>query len=196
MEMTSYRAYLIRSLNEWILDNGCTPYILVNALQDDVDVPQQYVKDGQIVLNISPSAVQGLHVNNDLLSFSARFAGRPTDVFVPVSAVMGIYARENGQGMVFDVVEAAVGGESRRGQLGDTDPSSHKMDSKDHQAERGPENGPEGAVQKEGRGNMNIRDATREGLADGKKGARPKDDNNGPDKPPRGGKRPNLRIVK
>lgn len=192
MEMTSYRAYLIRALNEWILDNDCTPYILVNALQNDVDVPQQYVKDGQIVLNISPSAVQALHVNNDLLSFSARFAGRPTDVFVPVSAVMGIYARENGQGMVFEVVEAAVGGESRRGQLVDTDPShsdgrSETKDSKDQQTESGPKN----AVQRGG-----VRDATKDGMADGKKGGGPKDDNNGPNKPPRGGKRPNLRIVK
>lgn len=101
--MTSSRPYLLRALYEWILENECTPYIVVNAYADGVQVPQEYVKDGQIILNISPSAVHALHMNNEAVEFSGRFAGIPTPVFVPVYAVMGIYARENGQGMVFEV---------------------------------------------------------------------------------------------
>ena len=102
MTMTSSRPYLLRALYEWILENNCTPYVLVNAYAPDVMVPQEYVKDGQIILNISPSAVHGLLMTDDAVEFSGRFAGIPTPVYVPVSAVMGIYARENGQGMVFE----------------------------------------------------------------------------------------------
>lgn len=103
MSMTSSRPYIMRALYEWILDNECTPYVLVNAMAKDVDVPEQYVKDGQIVLNISPSAVLDLVINNDSMFFNGRFGGVATDVYVPIGAVMGIYARENGQGMVFDL---------------------------------------------------------------------------------------------
>ncbi len=92
----------MRALYEWILDNDCTPYVLVNAEEAGVDVPQQYVKDGQIVLNISPNAVVDLVIDNDAMHFNGRFGGVPIDVFVPMASVVGIYARENGQGMVFD----------------------------------------------------------------------------------------------
>lgn len=102
MTMTSSRPYIIRALYEWILENSCTPYILVNAFGSGVQVPQEHVKDGQIILNISPSAVQGLLIRDEALEFNGRFAGIPTPVYVPIGAVMGIYARENGQGMVFD----------------------------------------------------------------------------------------------
>lgn len=102
MSMNSSRPYLLRALYEWILENNCTPYIVVNAYAQDVRVPQDYVKDGQIILNISPVAVHALHMSNDAVEFNGRFAGIPTPVYVPVLAVMGIYARENGQGMVFD----------------------------------------------------------------------------------------------
>jgi stringent starvation protein B len=102
MAMTSHRPYLVRSLNEWILDNNCTPYILVNAHATGVEVPQNFVKDGQIVLNISPIAVQDLVMTNEGLEFNGRFGGIPTRVYVPIDAVMGIYARENGQGMIFE----------------------------------------------------------------------------------------------
>jgi len=102
MSMTSHRPYLVRSLYEWILDNDCTPYILVNAFEKGVEVPQNFVKDGQIVLNISPVAVQGLLIANEGLEFNGRFGGIPTRVYVPVAAIMGIYAKENGQGMIFD----------------------------------------------------------------------------------------------
>lgn len=102
MSMSSSRPYLLRALYEWILDNDCTPYVVVNAWLDEVMVPQEYVKDGQIVLNISPVAVQGLVMTNEALEFNGRFGGIPTPVHVPVGAIMGIYARENGQGMVFE----------------------------------------------------------------------------------------------
>ncbi|MFT3928690.1 MAG: ClpXP protease specificity-enhancing factor [Spongiibacteraceae bacterium] len=102
MTMTSSRPYLTRALYEWIVDNGCTPYVVVNASRDDVQVPRAYVKDGQIVLNIAPSAVVGLKLDNDALEFNARFNGVAMQVYVPMSAVLGIYARENGQGMIFE----------------------------------------------------------------------------------------------
>jgi len=100
--MTSSRPYIIRALYEWILENACTPYILVNAYGNGVQVPQEHVKDGQIILNIAPAAVQGLLIKDEAIQFNGRFAGIPTPVYVPIAAVMGIYARENGQGMVFD----------------------------------------------------------------------------------------------
>lgn len=100
--MTSRRPYVLRALYEWIVDNNLTPHVLVNAMYADVEVPQDYVKDGQIVLNIAPNAAQGLLLGNDVITFSARFRKIPTDVSVPIGAVMGIYARENGQGMMFD----------------------------------------------------------------------------------------------
>ncbi len=102
MSMSSSRPYLVRALYEWIVDNGCTPYVLVDAELQGVEVPVQYVKNGQIVLNISPTAVAELLLDNTAMSFSARFGGVPTTIYVPMPAVLGIYARENGQGMVFE----------------------------------------------------------------------------------------------
>lgn len=104
--MTSSRPYIVRALYEWILDNECTPYVLVNALDERVEVPQQYVKNGQIVLNISPIAVKDLLLANEAMQFNGRFGGQPMDVYVPIDAVMGIYARENGQGMIFDMQDS------------------------------------------------------------------------------------------
>lgn len=105
--MTPSRPYIMRALYEWIVDNDCTPYMLVDAMLEDVMVPQQFVKDGQIVLNISPGAVVELNIANDAVSFNGRFGGVATDIYVPVAAVIGIYARENGQGMVFDAEEVS-----------------------------------------------------------------------------------------
>lgn len=103
MAMTSSRPYMIRALYEWIVDNNCTPYLLVDARGPGVEVPQQHVnKEGQIVLNVNPSAVKDLDIGQDNISFSARFGGVPTQLFIPCGAVLGIYARENGQGMVFE----------------------------------------------------------------------------------------------
>ena len=103
--MTSSRPYIMRALYEWIVDNDCTPYVLVDASIDDVMVPQQFVKDDQIVLNISPGAVMDLNISNGAVAFNGRFGGVATDVYVPIAAVVGIYARENGQGMVFEPEE-------------------------------------------------------------------------------------------
>lgn len=101
--MSSSRPYMLRAIYEWILDNGCTPYLLVNALADGVVVPVNYVENGQIVLNISATAVVNFSVENDMLSFSGRFGGVSQEVWVPIPAVLAIYARENGQGMLFEV---------------------------------------------------------------------------------------------
>ncbi|MDB6145086.1 MAG: ClpXP protease specificity-enhancing factor [Pseudomonas sp.] len=101
--MNSSRPYLIRALYEWIVDNDCTPHMLVNAEYPSVQVPQGFANDGQIVLNVSPSAVRHLHMDNDAVSFEGRFGGVPHTLYVPTAAILGIYARENGQGMVFDL---------------------------------------------------------------------------------------------
>ncbi|MCG8609389.1 MAG: ClpXP protease specificity-enhancing factor [Pseudomonadales bacterium] len=107
--MNPSRPYLLRALNEWILDNHLTPYVVVDAGIKGVEVPSDYVSNGQIVLNISPGAVKGLLISNDALEFSARFGGVPMQVYVPVQAVMAIYAKENGQGMVFGAEPGAPG---------------------------------------------------------------------------------------
>jgi len=99
--MTPSRPYLMRALNEWILENDCTPYVLVDAGLPGVQVPEDYVNNGQIVLNISTSAVKALLIDDDGLSFNARFGGVPIDLYVPMVAILAIYAKENGQGMVF-----------------------------------------------------------------------------------------------
>lgn len=99
--MTSNRPYLIRALYDWILDNQMTPHLLVSATHPRAKVPEHFVQDGKIVLNISPSAVRTLLLGNDLIELDARFGGVAMHVEVPVDAVLGIYARENGHGMLF-----------------------------------------------------------------------------------------------
>lgn len=110
--MTSNRPYLVRALYEWILDNQFTPYLLVDAGSRDAVLPSQFAEDGKIVLNISPSAVRGLVLGNERISFNARFGGVAMDVALPAEAVMGIYARENGRGMLFPEDEAQAAGDS------------------------------------------------------------------------------------
>ena len=105
MAMTSSRPYLVRALYEWILDNNCTPHLLVYADAEGVDVPRSHVQNGQIVLNIAPTAVVNLLMDQSAISFNARFNGSPTDIYIPMHAVMGIVTRENGQGMMFDFTE-------------------------------------------------------------------------------------------
>lgn len=100
--VTPSKPYVIRAIYDWIVDNNCTPHLLVDAELEGVEVPQDYVTDGQIVLNVSPSAVVNLQLGNETVSFSGRFGGVPVDIMVPVAGVIGIYARENGQGMIFD----------------------------------------------------------------------------------------------
>lgn len=100
--MTSLRPYLIRALYDWILDNGLTPYLLVNAECEGIQVPDRYIKDGRIVLNLCPEAIQDLLLGNDNILFSARFDGVSMQVEIPMQAVLAIYAQENGKGMIFD----------------------------------------------------------------------------------------------
>jgi stringent starvation protein B len=103
--MTSNRPYLLRAFFDWIVDNQCTPHLVVNADFPAVQIPTQFVQDGQIVLNISPSAVTQFSMDNQQLSFNARFGGQPMQVYVPIGAVLAIYARENGEGTVFTAEE-------------------------------------------------------------------------------------------
>ena len=99
--MTPNRPYLLRAMHEWIVDNGLTPQIVVDAEHEQVRVPASRVRDGKIVLNISAAAVRGLRLGNEWVEFSARFGGAPFDVVAPVRAVIAIMARENGVGMSF-----------------------------------------------------------------------------------------------
>jgi len=99
--MTSNRPYLLRALFEWIADNNMTPHILVEAGAEGVDVPDQAVQKGKVILNIDNSAVRELDLGNEWLTFKARFSGNEHNVSVPIDAVLAIYAKENGQGMMF-----------------------------------------------------------------------------------------------
>lgn len=100
-DMKPSRPYILKAMYEWLLDNDLTPHLVVNALEDDVLVPQQFVEDGQIVLNILPSAVRDFYMDDRAVAFNARFSGQPMDIYIPMAAIMAIYARENGQGMGF-----------------------------------------------------------------------------------------------
>lgn len=99
--MTSNKPYLIRAIYDWILDNDLTPYILVNANYPGVDVPLDHVNQGRIILNISPKACRGLHLENDRILFTARFSGQSIQIFIHPAAVLAVYAKENGRGMEF-----------------------------------------------------------------------------------------------
>ena len=107
LESSSTRPYLIRALYEWCTDNGFTPYVAVQV-DDTVQVPREYVKNGEIVLNISYDATSALKLGNDFIEFKARFAGTAREILVPVSRVIAIYARENGQGMAFPAPTAGA----------------------------------------------------------------------------------------
>lgn len=116
--MTSSKPYLLRALYEWILDNDLTPHVIVDVNSAEVDVPEQAIQDGRLVLNISPSATRNLELENGSVSFQARFSGSSRNIWLPMKAILAIYARENGQGMMF-----ADGG--------DDDPEPDQPDSPD-----------------------------------------------------------------
>lgn len=105
MSQRSRRPYLIRAIYDWATDNGFTPHLLVAADVEGVSVPREYVQEGRITLNVSPMAVQSLDLNADPIWFSARFGGRACEVTVPVGAVLAVFARENGEGIVFGDIE-------------------------------------------------------------------------------------------
>ena len=102
LNLTPTRPYLARAIYEWICDNNLTPHLLVDATQPNTMVPEQFIQDGQIVLNLAPHAVHKLNIINNTITFSARFGGISRDIYIPLNAVIGIYARENGQGLFFD----------------------------------------------------------------------------------------------
>ena len=106
MTMSSSVPYVLRAINEWILDNNCTPYLIVDAHASNTSVPMDYVKDGQIVLNIGPMAIRDLVIADEHVTFSGRFGGVPHEIFAPMEAVLGIVAKENGEGMWFPREEA------------------------------------------------------------------------------------------
>jgi stringent starvation protein B len=108
----SRRPYLLRAMLEWIVDSGYTPHLIVDATADSVQVPRQFVKEGRIVLNISASATQAFQISAAAVEFSARFSGTSHRIHVPVEFVLGIYARETGQGMVFTEEQGALPAES------------------------------------------------------------------------------------
>ena len=99
--VSSQRPYLLRAMHEWMVDNALTPHIVVDASSAEVNVPPENISEGKIVLNVSYAATRGLTLGNDTVAFEARFNGVPRSVNVPVASVLGIYARETGQGMVF-----------------------------------------------------------------------------------------------
>lgn len=102
MQFSSNKSYLLRAIYEWIVDNGGTPHVVIFADDPKVSVPQHYVENGKIVLNISPTAAQGLLIDTDGISFSARFGGKPFTIFSPIGAVMALYASENNEGLSFE----------------------------------------------------------------------------------------------
>ncbi len=104
--MTPRRPYLLRAFYDWLAENELTPHLVVDATMPGVRVPEEYVQDGQIILNVAPRAVGNLEIGNEALTFHARFGGRPHSVIVPIYAVQAIYARENGAGTMFEPEEA------------------------------------------------------------------------------------------
>ncbi|HSR01456.1 MAG TPA: ClpXP protease specificity-enhancing factor [Methylophilaceae bacterium] len=101
-EIASTKPYMVRAIHEWCIDNALTPHLLVAVNQKTI-VPQAFVKNGEIVLNLNYSATKDLRIKNDAITFSARFSGVAQNLYVPMDAVRGIFARENGQGMFFEV---------------------------------------------------------------------------------------------
>ena len=133
--MKTSRPYLIRAMHEWIIDSDLTPYALVDANHSDVVIPRDYIEDGKILLNVSPGATQNLNLGNEFVLFSARFNGKAMEVSFPVEAVLAIYAKENGRGMMF------------KGDEVDTDSAHSKSSSVDSSEINGatsPQSGPVG----------------------------------------------------
>src|SRR5918993_323699 len=182
LESSSTRPYLIRALYEWCTDNGFTPYVAVQV-DDTVQVPREYVKNGEIVLNISFDATSSLKLGNDFIEFKARFAGTAREISVPVGRVIAIYARENGQGMAFPAPAPAPadgGAASAPAPLG----ASTRTPLRD--ASRGTE-GDAGKV---------VHLVSGEGDETAETGAAPLDPEDPPRPPTGGGARPSLKRIK
>ena len=125
-EPISTKPYMVRAIHEWCTDNGFTPHLLV-VVSSKTRVPMGYVKDGEIVLNLNYSATKDLHIDNDAISFSARFGGVSQNLYVPMDAVRGIFSRENGQGMFFEVsAQAEIAASQADGAQSSNVPGSSK----------------------------------------------------------------------
>lgn len=123
--LTPTRPYLVRAIYAWVQDNNLTPYLVVNADENNVLVPRQHVKDGQITLNIAAHAVNGFMIEDNAIYFDARFNGASQSLYVPMRAVLGIYARENGQGLFFDPQEyAEIGDDDQTDLTADDQPKA------------------------------------------------------------------------
>ncbi|MCL1074778.1 ClpXP protease specificity-enhancing factor [Shewanella dokdonensis] len=128
--LTPSRPYLLRAYYEWLMDNHLTPHVVVDANVQGTQVPLQYVKDGQIVLNIAASAVGDLQMSNDFVEFHARFGGVPQQVILPMASIVAIYARENGAGTVFDMEDAYLLEEGEESFLNVVEDSAPDVDDK------------------------------------------------------------------
>ena len=133
--MTSNRPYLLRALYDWICDNHQTPHLLVDASGDDLNIPHEFVEDNRIVLNISPSAVRDLDLSNDYINFKARFSGKSMSVYFPVEAVLAIYAKENGRGMIFPEEDLDKDIETKEKPVSNSEPEK-KKEKKDKKKDR------------------------------------------------------------
>ncbi len=131
MKMTSSRPYLIRAIYQWIADNGLTPHLLVDVAVNGVRVPAEHVQNGKIILNVAPMAVSSLVLGDDDITFNARFSGKSQSLYIPIDAVLAIYARENGQGMMFSDDDGAIssGDESNGDEPPEPDPDKPKRPS-------------------------------------------------------------------
>lgn len=125
-QLISTKPYMLRAMHEWCVDNNLTPHLVV-AVNSQTRVPMGYVKDGEIVLNINYSATKDLHMDNDSVVFSARFGGVSQNIYVPINAVKGIFARENGQGMFFELEDADESDVVEQQALADTDMAEESL---------------------------------------------------------------------
>ena len=129
MQMTSSRPYLIRAIYQWIADNGMTPHLLVDVAVDGVQVPSEHVQNGKIILNIAPMAINSLVLGDTEITFSARFSGKSQGIYVPIEAVLAVYAKENGQGMMFSEDDGAISAPDGGDDDPDDDPDKPKRPS-------------------------------------------------------------------
>ncbi|OMQ23621.1 ClpXP protease specificity-enhancing factor [Serratia oryzae] len=146
-QMTPRRPYLLRAFYDWLLDNQLTPHLVVDVMRPDVQVPMEFARDGQIVLNIAPRAVGNLQLGDNDVSFNARFGGVPRQVLVPMAAVLAIYARENGAGTMFEPEAAYETERAFEGLDNQTGSSENLMsvidgDRQDHHDDHGPDDEP------------------------------------------------------
>lgn len=185
LESSSTRPYLIRAMYEWCTDNGFTPYVAVQV-DDTVQVPREYVKNGEIVLNVSFDATSSLKLGNEFIEFKARFAGSAREIVVPVGRVIAIYARENGQGMAFPAPAAAVdGGDSPAPIAASTPPAAARTPLRE-----APRDG-------EGEAGKVVHLVTTEGAPDAPGASGDDIDGAEPPRPPAGsGAKPSLKRIK